>query len=272
MSEQILFLFGRFHPLIVHLPIGFLIAIILLEFVKSKPGNQNSQEAQAFLLNCTVLFAVIAVLSGLGLKEETGYSDSTVAAHKWFAIAFCCSLIATRIVLHISQKQATRIYLAAYRSALLVCLFIMSIAAHHGGNLLHGEEYLTEYLPWRNAKIQPRQDISSVALNTATNRISFEQTIKPIFKDRCIKCHGPKKQKGDFRIDDYQIVLTGGESGQAAVVPGKPELSKMMELIRGDDPDDIMPPKGEPLTNEQIDKIERWIKQGANWGRGFSHG
>ena len=91
----------------------------------------------------------------------------------------------------------------------------------------------------------------------------FEERIEPIFESRCIDCHGPDKQKGQFRVDRLASLLVGGDSGEAAVVPGEPEGSFLIKAIRQDEPGYEMPPKGKKLEEAEIALIEDWIREGA---------
>ena len=96
--------------------------------------------------------------------------------------------------------------------------------------------------------------------------IDFMKTIAPIFESRCIKCHGAKKQKGEYRMDKAEFVFTAGDSEEKPIVKGKPEESYLVKLIKmSEDDDDVMPPKGGLLTKEQIANIEQWIKEGAKF-------
>jgi mono/diheme cytochrome c family protein len=101
----------------------------------------------------------------------------------------------------------------------------------------------------------------------ATRTVDFMHDVRPIFSAHCIECHGPKKQKSDFRVDSKQIVLAGGAGGQPTVVPGKSAESPLIRFVAGLDEDMQMPPsgKGEPLTQEQIGLLRAWIDQGAEW-------
>ncbi|MDD7986641.1 PSD1 and planctomycete cytochrome C domain-containing protein [Lentisphaera marina] len=94
--------------------------------------------------------------------------------------------------------------------------------------------------------------------------VDFDTQIKPIFDKHCIKCHGPEKQKSDLRLDSRESILKGGDLGEPGAHPGHPEKSTIIEFISLDpDDDEIMPPKGDPLTAEQIALISTWIKEGA---------
>jgi hypothetical protein len=96
----------------------------------------------------------------------------------------------------------------------------------------------------------------------------FSKLIVPIFKDRCIDCHGEKKQKGDLRMDTPEWIRKGGKSGPL-LVAGLPQESHIYELISLEsDDEDIMPSKGKPLTERQIAFIRRWILEGAGMDDG----
>lgn len=100
---------------------------------------------------------------------------------------------------------------------------------------------------------------------TQVTAVDFEHQIRPILTEHCLKCHGPEKQKSDFRVDQRAVMLSGGSSGYAAIIPGKPAESELIKLVRSTDPDHRMPPKGEPLTSQQIGLLEQWIADGATW-------
>ena len=95
--------------------------------------------------------------------------------------------------------------------------------------------------------------------------VDFEKEVLPILEENCLDCHGPDKQKSEFRVDQRAVMLKGGDSGLAALVPGEPEKSFLMEVIDGSDPDMLMPPKGDPLSKEQVALISQWIAEGAEW-------
>jgi mono/diheme cytochrome c family protein len=105
----------------------------------------------------------------------------------------------------------------------------------------------------------------------APRPVGFTRDVEPIFKDRCLNCHGPKRQKSRFRLDSRDAALRGGESGTAAIVVGKSADSRFISLIAGLDPGTVMPPSddGKPtLTADQIAVLRAWIDQGAAWSPG----
>lgn len=94
--------------------------------------------------------------------------------------------------------------------------------------------------------------------------VDFARDIRPIFEASCIKCHGRGHDKGDFRIDNRDSLLKGGDSG-VAVVPGKSAESLLIEMVSGLDPENVMPVKGSRLTARQVGLLRAWIDQGATW-------
>lgn len=92
----------------------------------------------------------------------------------------------------------------------------------------------------------------------------FENRIRPVLVNRCYKCHSTESDKlrGDLSVQFREALLQGGTSGPA-IVPGKPEESLLITVIRGDDPDLIMPPKGQRLSEKEINDFVVWIAMGA---------
>jgi mono/diheme cytochrome c family protein len=99
--------------------------------------------------------------------------------------------------------------------------------------------------------------------------VDFIRDIRPIFENNCYKCHDADKHKGGLRLDSKQTAFIGGDSGEQSIVPGDPDHSKLIQLVRGDDPMSVMPPKGDRLAKEQVDALVRWVKQGAAWPDGI---
>jgi len=89
----------------------------------------------------------------------------------------------------------------------------------------------------------------------------FEEEVRPLLANRCIKCHGESKQEGELRLDTYDALLKGGESGEA-IIPGEPESSLLIEAIQYESLE--MPPSRQ-LNEKEIATLTRWIKLGAPW-------
>ncbi|MEO6809294.1 MAG: PSD1 and planctomycete cytochrome C domain-containing protein, partial [Isosphaeraceae bacterium] len=89
----------------------------------------------------------------------------------------------------------------------------------------------------------------------------FETEVRPLLAENCLKCHGPKKQRGGLRLDSRAAVLAGGDSGPV-VVPGKPADSLLVEAINYGGLE--MPPTGK-LDDAKRAALTRWIEMGAPW-------
>lgn len=104
-----------------------------------------------------------------------------------------------------------------------------------------------------------------VTQHIAAQEVDFKRNIAPILEERCWYCHGEDEQESGLRLDLRHKMLKGGDSGLATIVPGKPEKSYLIELIRHDDEDMRMPPDEDKLPAKEIDLLTRWIKEGAVW-------
>src|SRR5690242_12592905 len=91
----------------------------------------------------------------------------------------------------------------------------------------------------------------------------FEKKIRPVLVEHCYKCHSAeaKKAKGDFRLDSAEALRKGGTLGPA-IVPGKPEVSLLIEALRYGNEALQMPPKAK-LPENVIADFEAWIAMGA---------
>ena len=96
----------------------------------------------------------------------------------------------------------------------------------------------------------------------AVQEAFFEQKVRPLLVEKCQSCHGEKKQEGGLRLDSRAALLKGNESGPAVVV-GKPEESRLLEVIGYDDAIK-MPPK-QKLADGEIATLTEWVKIGAPW-------
>jgi len=98
----------------------------------------------------------------------------------------------------------------------------------------------------------------------ATRKVDFKVDVLPIFTIRCVSCHDAKKLKGGLRLDQRAAFLRGGDNGKV-IAPNDSAKSKLIHMVAGLDEDDIMPPKGDPLTKAQVGVLRAWIDQGASW-------
>ncbi len=91
----------------------------------------------------------------------------------------------------------------------------------------------------------------------------FETKVRPLLVDNCQHCHGPDTQESDLRLDHISAILKGGKRG-AAIVPGEPGKSFLLDAVSYIHTDIKMPPDGK-LPEEAVSVLEYWIKSGAPW-------
>jgi mono/diheme cytochrome c family protein len=92
--------------------------------------------------------------------------------------------------------------------------------------------------------------------------VDYARDVKPVLQEHCVGCHGPKRQRGDLRLDTRSALLKGGGRGPA-VVAGQSAQSLLIQAVNQEDPELAMPPEGEALSPEAIQILRDWIDQGA---------
>jgi len=91
----------------------------------------------------------------------------------------------------------------------------------------------------------------------------YESKVRPILEDHCFDCHGEDKQKNKLRLDTAVGILRGGESGEPLLVRGVSAESYIIKRVTSANAKEVMPPKGERLTAEQVATLRAWIDAGA---------
>jgi len=99
--------------------------------------------------------------------------------------------------------------------------------------------------------------------------IAFNRVIRPILSENCFKCHGPDSaaRKGGLRLDTFEGATARLADGRAAIVPGDPAASVLLQRIASHDPEARMPPpaEGKTVTSAQMESLRAWIEAGAPW-------
>ena len=99
--------------------------------------------------------------------------------------------------------------------------------------------------------------------SAVAREVSYYKEIRPLFQTHCLGCHQPAKQSGQYEMTQFSQLLQGGESGDAAIVAGKPDESGLIDQITPVDGAAAMPKEGKPLAPAEIELIRKWIEQGA---------
>lgn len=99
-----------------------------------------------------------------------------------------------------------------------------------------------------------------------SSKVDYNTQVKPILNKKCISCHGGVKREAEFSLLFRQEALATAESGKKAIIPGDADHSEMIFRITSSDPEERMPYKKDPLSEEEIQILRQWINEGAVWG------
>jgi uncharacterized membrane protein len=254
-----IFFLGRFHVLVLHLPIGMICALFVLEWLSRKEKYRYLEAASPFLWGATAVSAIAAVVLGYMHFAEGSFTGPSGSLHRLFGtlVAVIATVVA---VLRVSSKAGSM--RGAFLPASLVLLVLVSITGHYGGNLTHGSTYLVEYAPQflrSMAGLEARRTVASVS--TAD---PFADVVGPMLEERCASCHNEDKAEASLTLTNYAAIMRGGESGRV-VIGGDTDGSELLRRITlPPDDDAFMPAEGKtPLTAAQVEIIRWWISVGA---------
>jgi mono/diheme cytochrome c family protein len=247
---------GRFHPLAVHIPIGLIVLVPVLEIAGIfRPALR---EAASFVLGLAAAACLGTLMLGYLLAYGSGDTGVTVMRHMWGGIALAIGLMLC-LLARSSWSIGARGYL--YPVLLACVLFVLLWTSHQGGTLTHGSAYLTEYMPAPLKWLSPFNN----AVSARGADSFYGKQIHPIFDANCVACHGASKMEGGLRLDSYELLMKGGKDGPV-VLPGNAQQSTLIERVTlPSDNKHSMPAEGRPpLKPDEIARIRAWIEQGAS--------
>jgi uncharacterized membrane protein/mono/diheme cytochrome c family protein len=254
-------LLGRFHPLIVHLPIGLILLVPVLEIAGA--ARPALREAADFVLSLSVFACLGAVATGYLLAYGSGSAGAGVNRHLWGGIALAIAVLLGALVRPLwASGQLQGLSHSIYPAVLGCVLLLLAWTAHQGSSLTHSDNYLTEFMPgplkhWR---------LPWTTQPTVVPPDSFYAThISAVLDANCVACHGESKVKGGLRLDSYDALMRGGREG-AIVIAGQPDRSLLLRRVTlPPNHKQFMPGEGKPpLKPEEIEMIRAWIAQGAS--------
>ncbi len=239
---------GKFHPLFVHLPIGFFTLLAVLELLALRPNWKELATANRVILLLTIPVSLASVVCGWLLawgQEES----STLAWHRWLGTG----VAAAAIILWIVRQRG---WMRTYRRWLCATLVLLAMASHYGGSITHGENFLS----WPKSPAL----VKTFSAEELLAQSAYAAVIQPVFDKYCVSCHGEKKSKGGLRMDTLEQLLKGGDSGSSLEPANSTDslLGKRIALPLEDD--DHMPPEGKPqLSESQLAVLRWWLDAGA---------
>ena len=250
---------GRFHPVVVHLPIGFILLAVVFEVRNRKQHLQNRMVPFAWLMGG--LSAILAAVFGWMLGNTESYDSTLLDVHRWLGIGvILTSFIGFRI------KSKPDKYAKHVHDAINVIMVIILLGAgHYGGNLTHGTQYLVENAPPFVQSIfafSPKSDTLPSYSNPDSTQM-YHHLIAPILENKCNSCHNDETQRGGLNLSSMEAIKTGGDGGEIIYAgdPFESELFRRVTLPHSSEK--YMPPKGEPLNYDEISLMQLWIREGS---------
>ncbi|MCY3002970.1 MAG: hypothetical protein NTV21_14305 [Planctomycetota bacterium] len=227
-SEALYATFGRLHLAVLHFPVALLALAALLELLELRAPDERRAALVRTLARFGAVGALAAALTGWvhADAEPLGRTVAeTLDLHRWTGIASA--------VFALVAGWGSGL---ARRAGLFAAALSVSVAGHFGGELVHGEGYLTELLT-RTATAPQEPSTPSVPPSASP---TFERDVLPLMQALCVECHGPLKR---------------GDSAAS-------ELVRRMRLPL-DDEDHMPPSKEAQPAAADVDLVARWIDAGA---------
>jgi uncharacterized membrane protein/mono/diheme cytochrome c family protein len=253
---EILYFLGRFHPLVLHLPIGFLLLAFGMEAWRRWRQGVSWQGAVHFALFAGMATAVLAAALGYCLSLEGGYEAGLLSRHQWLGIGTAALAVASWRWRHHDR----------WGFPLLSATVVVLLASgHYGGMLTHGRQYLWEHAPPVLARLASAETTPEAPIEDLASARVYAAFIQPIFNRKCVSCHNPDKAKGRLMMHEPAALLKGGEHGPP-LVAGKPWESLLLQrIILPLALEEHMPPEGLPqIEPEELALLQWWIAAGAD--------
>jgi len=220
--------FGRFHPVVLHLPIGILLLTTLMEVLQVASSGQwkFSTRLPLFL---GAISAVAAMVLGILLMSGEKMEGALIESHFNWGIATAVGAVLALTIRCIPHYSVSKILPTLYRGTLILTCGILTWASHQGASITHGETYLTDHLPWKSEAPSSEEVEMAEGLSLSpTEKDIYQHVVAPIFQSKCYECHMTKKFKGELVMDTYEGLIQGGSTGPA-IVPNNVNNSLTME-------------------------------------------
>lgn len=240
---------GRMHPLLLHLPIGFLLLLALLPLLQKTIGREAFYQTQVFVLALACGSAALTALMGFLLAREPAYDGPLLSQHKWTGILL--SWLTYGLFLWLKKRPSTKL---VFQIGLGVSIVLLIIAGHLGANITHGEGFIL-------APVQGAPEEVAVTEETSV----YEALIVPVFQQKCFSCHNQRKAKGGLVMTEAQRFRKGGDNGAPWLAGDAGQSLLIQRLELPSDQEEHMPPDGKPQLNAtEIQLLKDWIDSGAD--------
>ena len=241
---------GKFHPVVLHLPIGALLFTFVLALIGLKEIKPFRTPIKVGIL-FSFFSALLSSILGYLLYDSGGYDADSVQRHLvlGWSTTSCIGLLWV-LFERVSYKKI-------FFPFFVVSVIVLTLTGHYGGQITHGQEYLA--LPVIPEK-EERIDLDSIQL--------YDRAVAKIFDKKCVSCHNFSKRKGGLALHQPVAILEGGERGMPYETGNSVESRIISYALLPLEDDLHMPPQGRPqLTPSEIKLMAYWIDQGADFER-----
>lgn len=251
---------GRFHPVVLHLPIGFFVLLAIFELIT--PVYGKFKEAATFILILTIGVTILAVSTGILLAYAGGANEPLVVYHMRVSLILGILTLGLGVLKLYGGKAITTL---AYKVTLFACLLMLFVSSHNGGSITHGEDYLTKHMP-NSLRTMFGLEVEEVKVVASVDDLEvYGDVVHTIFEQNCNTCHNPNKKKGDLDMESYEGLLKGGEMGYAIAAGDLEDSELYFRITLPHDDEDFMPTDGKPpLSDTEVEVIGWWIQEGAD--------
>jgi hypothetical protein len=264
--DELIYFFGRFHVLILHVPVGVLMLAIGMEALSRWPrflvdGRSPLEPAMPLIWGFGALAAVATVALGYMHASEPGFSGAGVNPHRWSGTA----LAFTAVLIWAWRADAPKSFARVWPVGMVALVALLIMTGHYGGALTHGPDYLSEFAP---GPLRARSAVAAVASRQKITDVAradiYLDVVAPLLTAKCGSCHNEGKRRGGLSFASYPSLRKGGESGEA-IKPGDPSGSELYRRITLPSNAEGYMPKNQksPPSATEIEVLRWWIEIGA---------
>lgn len=249
--------------MLVHLPIGFLLLAILLEWGQKRREQIKIRPFISYAWLLGAISAGIAALCGWLLAESGNYVEDDIFWHRWLGICLALAALSGWWI----KSRPGQFSRPFQHAATILVIGLVLLEGHLGGSITHGDDYLLEYAPEPVQKLFAESKLknSLPQLEGRDTILVYDEMIYPILKAKCATCHNTDERRGALNMTDVEDFKEGGENGPVLLPGNAPESELFRRVTLPRRNEKYMPPRGEPLTYDEIKVLEWWIAQGADF-------
>ncbi|WP_298554226.1 FN3 associated domain-containing protein [uncultured Algibacter sp.] len=250
-TSRFILALGRFHPVLLHIPIGTLVFLFILDIV-GRVRKKYPKDSIKLGLGFSSGFAIITCILGYCLSLEGGYSEEPLSFHLYTGIGAAVLITILFVLIRYETAKTKRVFFPVFVLAILS----ITVAGHYGSVLTHGDKFLTEYIAPSSKR---------VAITNIDSLKMYDHVMLKIFEDKCIQCHNETKTKGELSLTSVESLLKGGVTGQVLNLGNAHKSSLYERMLLPLSDEEHMPPEGKPqMTKDELWLIEYWLNNGLN--------